>query len=36
LGLALVEGLARAHGGRARFRPRPGGGSAFTVLFPLA
>jgi signal transduction histidine kinase len=36
LGLALVDGLARAHGGRARFRARPGGGSAFTVLFPVA
>jgi signal transduction histidine kinase len=36
LGLALVDGLARAHGGRALFRPRPGGGSAFCVLFPLA
>ncbi|HET9300895.1 MAG TPA: HAMP domain-containing sensor histidine kinase, partial [Candidatus Polarisedimenticolaceae bacterium] len=34
LGLALVDGLARAHGGRARFRPRPGGGSAFSVLLP--
>jgi signal transduction histidine kinase len=36
LGLALVDGLARAHGGRARFRPRPEGGSAFSVLFPMA
>ncbi len=35
LGLALVDGLARAHGGRARFRPRAGGGSAFSVLLPV-
>jgi signal transduction histidine kinase len=34
LGLALVDGIARAHGGRAAYRPRPGGGSVFSVRWP--
>jgi signal transduction histidine kinase len=36
LGLALVDGLARAHGGRAGFRARPAGGCSFVVVFPQA
>jgi signal transduction histidine kinase len=35
LGLALVDGIARGHGGAAGFRPRPGGGSVFFVAFPV-
>jgi signal transduction histidine kinase len=31
LGLALVRGIARKHGGDARCLPREGGGSCFEV-----
>lgn len=34
LGLAIVETAARAHGGRAWYEPRPGGGSAFKLSIP--
>jgi two-component system OmpR family sensor kinase len=34
LGLAIVEAIARAHGGSCDFRPRRGGGSVFTVRLP--
>jgi signal transduction histidine kinase len=34
LGLAMVAELARAHGGRAWYEPRDGGGSVFLVTFP--
>ncbi|HQR21224.1 MAG TPA: HAMP domain-containing sensor histidine kinase [Burkholderiaceae bacterium] len=36
LGLALVRQIARQHGGDARCLPRPGGGSLFRVMLPLA
>ncbi|WP_377639646.1 sensor histidine kinase [Oryzobacter terrae] len=35
LGLALVEAVARAHGGTATVRSEPGRGATFTVLLPL-
>ena len=35
LGLAIVEAVARAHGGSATHRPRPGGGACFQVRLPL-
>jgi signal transduction histidine kinase len=35
LGLSLVAGVARAHGGRATVRSRPGRGSCFSILIPL-
>jgi signal transduction histidine kinase len=35
LGLALVRQVARYHGGDARYRPRPAGGSRFEVTLPL-
>ena len=34
LGLALVQRIARAHGGRATCRPREGGGSRFEIALP--
>ena len=34
LGLALVQEIARHHGGEARCRPRPGGGTLFEVDLP--
>ncbi len=34
LGLSLVRDLARAHGGDAEVRPRPGGGAEFVVWLP--
>jgi len=34
LGLALVQRIARAHGGEARYAPRDGGGSRFTIELP--
>ena len=36
LGLALVQALARAHGGRAAVEAAPGGGTTVTVTLPLA
>jgi len=36
IGLFVVRSLAVAHGGRADYRPREGGGSVFTVSLPLA
>jgi signal transduction histidine kinase len=36
LGLALVQRIARGHGGAVRCAPRAGGGSAFTLELPLA
>jgi two-component system OmpR family sensor kinase len=36
LGLSIVAAVAEAHGGRAWYRPRPGGGSVFEVSLPLA
>ncbi len=35
LGLAIVRSIARVHGGTVSAAPRPGGGSIFTVDFPL-
>jgi len=35
LGLSIVAAVAEAHGGRASYRPRPGGGSLFEVRLPL-
>jgi signal transduction histidine kinase len=34
LGLSLARGLARDHGGDIIYRPRPGGGSIFSILLP--
>jgi two-component system OmpR family sensor kinase len=36
LGLAIVRSVAEAHGGTVGYRPRPGGGSVFRVVLPLA
>jgi signal transduction histidine kinase len=36
LGLALVKHIAEAHGGRVAVESRPGAGSRFTLLLPLA
>ena len=36
LGLSIVDAVARAHGGTARFAPAPGGGASFEVRIPLA
>ena len=36
LGLFLVRSLAQAQEGRADYRPRPGGGSVFTITLPEA
>jgi two-component system, cell cycle sensor histidine kinase and response regulator CckA len=36
LGLAQVQGTARAHGGAVMVESEPGDGAAFTVLFPAA
>jgi signal transduction histidine kinase len=34
LGLAIVAAAAQAHGGRAWYEPRPGGGSVFRIRVP--
>ena len=34
IGLSLVAGFARGHGGRAWVEDRPEGGSSFRVFFP--
>ena len=36
LGLTIARGLALAQGGDVRYEPRPGGGSVFTLLLPMA
>jgi signal transduction histidine kinase len=36
LGLTLAQRLAQEHGGTIEYRPRDGGGSAFTLKLPLA
>lgn len=36
LGLAIVRSIAEAHGGEVRLRSRPGEGTTFTLLLPLA
>jgi two-component system, OmpR family, sensor kinase len=36
LGLAIVRSVVEAHGGTVSYRPRPGGGSIFRVVLPLA
>jgi two-component system OmpR family sensor kinase len=36
LGLAIVRSLVEAYGGAVDYRPRPGGGSIFRVVLPLA
>jgi two-component system OmpR family sensor kinase len=36
LGLAIVRSVVEAHGGAVDYRPRPGGGSVFRVILPLA
>jgi two-component system OmpR family sensor kinase len=36
LGLAIVRSLVEAHGGAVGYRARPGGGSVFRVVLPLA
>jgi two-component system OmpR family sensor kinase len=36
LGLSIVAGLVKAHGGTVRVRPREGGGAVFVVELPLA
>ena len=36
LGLTLARQIARAHGGDVTYRPRPDGGSCFTLGMPLA
>jgi len=35
LGLAIVDQVMRAHGGRVRVQSEPGQGSAFTLYFPI-
>jgi signal transduction histidine kinase len=35
LGLSIVRNIARAHGGNAEVRLRPGGGTVFSVLIPF-
>ncbi|WP_396642315.1 sensor histidine kinase [Methylomonas sp. 2B] len=35
LGLAVVDSVAKAHGGRATYRPLPERGSRFTLILPL-
>ena len=36
LGLSIVRAIAIAHGGRVELFSRPGGGSKFTIVIPLA
>jgi signal transduction histidine kinase len=35
IGLYLAQRIVRAHGGRIGVEPRPGGGSVFTLVFPV-
>lgn len=35
LGLSVVQAIARAHGGRALYRDRPGGGAVFMIRLPF-
>jgi two-component system OmpR family sensor kinase len=35
LGLAIVQSIVRAHQGSVALRPRPGGGTVFTIRLPL-
>lgn len=35
LGLSIVDAIVGAHGGSVRARPAPGGGSEFTIRFPI-
>lgn len=35
IGLAMVDAIARAHGGRVELESTPGSGSRFTILLPL-
>jgi signal transduction histidine kinase len=35
IGLAMVDAIARAHGGRVELRSHPGEGSRFTILLPI-
>jgi signal transduction histidine kinase len=36
LGLAIVDGIAAAHGGRVRVASTPGRGSLFAITWPAA
>jgi K+-sensing histidine kinase KdpD len=36
LGLAICRGIVEAHGGRISAKNRPGGGSSFSIVLPLA
>lgn len=36
LGLSVVQAIARAHGARAAYDDRPGGGAVFSIRFPPA
>ena len=35
LGLAVCQAIAQAHGGQLTYRPRPGGGSCFSLRLPI-